>query len=476
MWVAAVGVLILVSVLGTTSISNEPSTTASGRTIGYLFNGSRGGSERHRNLAGTADLSTTAPGRSMRRTPGQPRTYTPPAPSVTPTTEAPPTTTAPATDPSSGLSVHVDGNELVNGSGQKMRLLGVDVTGTESACIQDLGLSVGASNTPAEDAASATAIASWHMNAVRIPLNEDCWLDINGAPAAYSGASYQTAIANWVAALNADGIITILDLQWAAPGSYQSNEQWPMADEDHAPAFWTSVAAAFKSDPAVIFDLFNEPYIGQSSSVTSPTSGTASTPWGCWLEGCDVTGGKSDITYQTAGMQQLVTTVRATGATQPIMLGGLEYATDPCGYNYNWGDHVACPELSNLPVDPLHQLIISFHTYTTSNDTSVASWNYNLAQLNAANIPMVTGELGEDDCSTSYMNTYMTWADSNDESYLAWSWTPYSGPQPEACQSSPSPDDWTNWELLQNWGGAPSTATPQGAYYKAHLAVVYPSE
>src|SRR5271154_3785465 len=158
MWVAAVGVLILVSVLGTTSISNEPSTTASGRTIGYLFNGSRGGSERHRNLAGTADLSTTAPGRSMRRTPGQPRTYTPPAPSVTPTTEAPPTTTAPATDPSSGLSVHVDGNELVNGSGQKMRLLGVDVTGTESACIQDLGLSVGASNTPAEDAASATAI------------------------------------------------------------------------------------------------------------------------------------------------------------------------------------------------------------------------------------------------------------------------------------------------------------------------------
>ena len=55
---------------------------------------------------------------------------------------------------------------------------------------------MGASNTPAEDAATAAAIASWQMNAVRIPLNEDCWLGINGAPAAYSGANYQTAIEN----------------------------------------------------------------------------------------------------------------------------------------------------------------------------------------------------------------------------------------------------------------------------------------
>ena len=35
-------------------------------------------------------------------------------------------------------------------------------------------------------------------------------------------------------------------------------------DEDHAPRLWTSVATTFKSDPAVIFDLFNEPYIGNS--------------------------------------------------------------------------------------------------------------------------------------------------------------------------------------------------------------------
>jgi hypothetical protein len=364
------------------------------------------------------------------------------------------------------MSVHVDGNTLVNGSGQQMRLLGVDVTGTEDACIQDGGFSWGSSNTPAEDAATAAGIASWHMNAVRIPLNEDCWLGINGSPAAFSGSNYQAAIEGWVSALNADGIYAILDLQYSAPGSYSADGQAPMADEDHSPTFWSSVATTFKSNPAVIFDLFNEPTLGDPNGETSTPA------WTCWLNGCTVTDpdtGAGTVTYTSAGMQQLVDVVRATGATQPLMLGGLEYAGDPCGYNENLGDDVPCPEISNLPVDPLHQLIISFHAYTTSNDTSVASWNYNLAQLNAANIPMVTGELGEDDCSTGYMNQYMAWADANDISYLAWAWQPS---QATTCVDG----GLVNFQLLQNYNGTPSTVSPQGSNYKAHLALVDSSE
>ncbi len=37
------------------------------------------------------------------------------------------------------------------------------------------------------DEASVAAIRSWNANIVRIPINEDCWLGINGVPAAYSG-------------------------------------------------------------------------------------------------------------------------------------------------------------------------------------------------------------------------------------------------------------------------------------------------
>ena len=37
-----------------------------------------------------------------------------------------------------------------------------------------------------------------------------------------------------------------------------------MAFADHAIAFWTSVATTFKTDPMVIFDLFNEPILDAS--------------------------------------------------------------------------------------------------------------------------------------------------------------------------------------------------------------------
>jgi hypothetical protein len=36
------------------------------------------------------------------------------------------------------------------------------------------------------------------MNVVRIPLNEDCWLGINGVNPAYGGYNYQKAIGDFV--------------------------------------------------------------------------------------------------------------------------------------------------------------------------------------------------------------------------------------------------------------------------------------
>ena len=75
-----------------------------------------------------------------------------------------------------------------------------------------------------------------------------------------------------------------------------------MADETHAPAFWEWITSYFKSDHAVLFDLYNEAF-GIS--------------WSCWREGCIAPRG-----FETAGVQQLVNVIRSTGATQPIMVGG----------------------------------------------------------------------------------------------------------------------------------------------------------
>src|SRR5439155_20756503 len=112
------------------------------------------------------------------------------------------------------LSIRVSGNHLVDGNGQTVRLLGVNRSGSEYACVG------GTSGTPwgvfegPSDAASVQVMASWKINTVRVPMNEDCWLGINGADARYSGANYQNAIVNYVNLLHQYGLYAVLDLHW----------------------------------------------------------------------------------------------------------------------------------------------------------------------------------------------------------------------------------------------------------------------
>jgi hypothetical protein len=313
------------------------------------------------------------------------------------------------------LSIGVSGNHLVDGNGTTIRLLGVNRSGTEYACIQGWGFFDGPN-----DATSVAAMAAWHINAVRVPLNEDCWLDINGVNPAYGGAAYQSAIQSYVILLHQYGLYAILDLHWNAPGTTQATGQQVMPDADHSPAFWTSVASFFKADPAVVFDLYNEPH-----DVT----------WSCWLSGCTSPG------WTTAGMQSLVDAVRSTGANQPIMVGGLAWANDLSGW------------LANAPSDPVHALVASFHNYNF-NVCNPACWDSTIAST-AAQVPVVTGELGEDDCAHGYIDQYMAWADSYGISYLGWTWDTWN------CNNGPA--------LISNYDGTP---TAFGIGLRDHLAAL----
>jgi endoglucanase len=319
------------------------------------------------------------------------------------------------------LSISVRGNQLVNGSGQVVTLHGVDISGTEWQCLYGQAF-YGPSNE-----ASIAAMVAWHVNAVRIPLNEDCWLGINGAPKDI--AAYHEEIQSYVNRLHAHGIYAILDLHWNAPGSTLSHLGrgfagfYEMADGSHSPAFWSSVASYFKEDHAVLFDLFNEP---------------VNISWSCWLNGCMAPRG-----YQTAGMQQLVDAVREAGATQPVMLGGLE-----------WGSQLGHSWLTNLPNDPAGQLVASVHVY---NQNSVSYFNANLGGV-AAKYPVVAGEIGETDCGDTDIDAFMPWADAHGVSYVAWAW--FVG----SCSSYPS--------LISNYSGAP---TSFGVGYRNHLLEAFPA-
>jgi hypothetical protein len=226
-----------------------------------------------------------------------------------------------------------------------------------------------------------------------------------------------------VATLQAAGIVPILDLHWNAPGTSQATGQQVMADEDHSPAFWSSVATTFLGNPGIVFDLYNEPH---------------DISWSCWLNGCTTSAG-----WVAAGMQQLVTTVRATGAMQPIMVGGLNWAGDLS----NW--------LAYEPVDPLHQLIASVHIYNFSEDATVSSWSATIAPV-AAKVPVVTGELGENDCADGFIDQYMAWADSVGVSYLGWTWD--ATDTGWSCSNGPA--------LITDYDG---TATSFGVGLQAHL-------
>src|SRR5436309_13815526 len=130
-------------------------------------------------------------------------------------------------------ALHVDGNQLVDSSGLTVQVRGVNRSGTEYACIQGWGIFSGPN-----DAASLQAMKLWGVNAVRVPLNEDCWLGINGAPAAYSGAIYQQAIRDYVALLNQNSMYAILDLHWSAPGTAPATWMAAMPDIEHSLDFW----------------------------------------------------------------------------------------------------------------------------------------------------------------------------------------------------------------------------------------------
>jgi hypothetical protein len=308
----------------------------------------------------------------------------------------------------------VAGNHLVDANSNTVRLLGVNRSGQEFECIQSGSagsLGWGIFDGPT-DLASVQAIASWHANTVRVPLNEDCWLGINGVNPAYGGATYQAAIESYVTTIHQAGLYVILDLHWNAPGSVPAASQQPMPDADHAVDFWKSVATAFGSDPAVVFDLYNEPFL--YGSYMQDSSGD---PWQCWLNGCGInqylTGGNpytQSYSWNAVGMQTLVNAIRNVGATNPLMVGGLDWANDLSGW------------LAHQPQDPKNAIVASWHSYPGESCDTTSCWTSTIAPI-ALQVPVVTGETGDNVSSaTTFIDSFLPWEDSQGISYLGWTW------------------------------------------------------
>lgn len=294
--------------------------------------------------------------------------------------------------------LRVSENKLVDRHGTEITLRGVNRSGTEYRCIQGAGIFDGP-----DDEASVQAMTTWNINAVRVPLNETCWLDINGAPATNSGEAYRQAIRDYVTLLHHYRLIPILELHWAAPGEERATGQRPMPNVDHSADFWADVAATFNDDSGVLLEPYNEPYLYQFGDQQQQVCGEDA--WSCWRDGCDI----SPDGYRGAGMQELVTAIRATGSTHVILLGGLDWSNCFDGF------------LSHLPSDPIANLGASWHVYNFTRCSFAGCWDSYPAEV-AGVMPLIATELGQDDCEGDWVEPYMDWLDEHGIGYLAWQW------------------------------------------------------
>ena len=353
----------------------------------------------------------------------------------------------PATGAVNVEGLHVVGNQIVNASGQAVRLIGFNNSGAEYACEEGWGVF----DTPDTNmtASIVAAMQTWTgANVVRVPVDEQCWLGLPGVKSAYAGARYRSAIQQYVSLLNARGFAVILDLAGTAPGGEKSTNQEEMPDE-HAVAFWRSAAEAFRDNTSVLFDLFNEPW--PDNNVDN------SAAWSCWRNGgCEQTSQNAPHQrYQAVGMQQLIQTVRATGARNIVIAEGIQYAESVD----QW--------LAYRPHDPTGNLAASVHVYSFNACSTLKCYEGAMKQV-SAHVPLLIGELGpglgvgysakiDRACPSSYISnssfdsTLLSWASRNKVSWAAWSWNPWGD-----C-----------WSLVKNFSGTPTAG--YGEMIKAAL-------
>ena len=360
-------------------------------------------------------------------------------------------------------AVKVSGNHLIDAAGNTLQLRGVNVSALEFVAAQGWN--------PADPWGGQSpdwrAIRSWKANTVRIPLNEASWLGYQCTdPAGKTrnpdpGGNYKAVVAKAVSGATAAGFYVILDLHWSAPGKFCPLAQNPMADADHSIAFWSSLAAQFKSSPNVLFELFNEPFVGYSGPVSQAD-------WQIIMQGGKqsyyITGDnpyQANYTWEVAGMQQMLNAVRATGATNVVLIGTPSWAQDLS----RW--------LANAPTDPLKQIGVVWHAYPqlsgqkSDNTNKSVDGQARVPKLGAvaytwasaildAGYPILITETGDHNApgttGAPYLASLLPWADVHDVSYLGWTWDVWQ-----------NPDD----VLIKGAGGEPTDG--YGVYFKQYL-------
>lgn len=338
--------------------------------------------------------------------------------SRSPMPTAQPTSTAPLAPP---VGVSVQGTRFYS-QGHVITLVGASHSSLEYSCSGDGHFTL----------ADFQAMRNWGMNVVRIPLSSEFWANAgNDCP------GYRQTVIQAVTNARAAHLFVIVDLHWSAPFDTPNDQkhggvQCPMPDTGKDVAFWQALAALYRDDLGVLFDLYGEP---------------VDISWSTWLNGgtissgCYIIGGPSPQqelgTYQAIGMRALVARVRAIAPKNVLILGGLEWGYDLSGI------------LRGFAVQGTN-LVYDTHPFDYANKQP-SDWPLAFGATAQA-YPVIAGEFGSYSCGTDYIAQAIIYFNAHHISWLAWTWGPYS------C-STPS--------LLAAWPDVPSV--PYGSYFKQQM-------
>jgi endoglucanase len=303
---------------------------------------------------------------------------------------------------SAPLPLKVVKTEVRNSRGERVRLRGVNAASLEWTTDGE-GHILNTIN---------TAIKDWKANIIRVPLSQDRWF--GKAPEQKDGGvAYRALVKQVVDTIAAQDCYVMLDLHWSDAGVWGKQIGQHVMPDENSVAFWKECAAAYKNNPAVLFDLYNEPH---------------DTTWDIWLNGGEVTEHDRQrnytSTFQAVGMQRMLDTVRSTGAKNVVVAGGLDWSYDMSGF-------LAGKQLK----DPKgNGVIYANHAYPFKGDT-VEKWIVKM-EAAAKEIPIIVSEFGAEarrgasqDSSASWVEQVLKVLKDHDWDWTAWDLHPAAGPR-----------------------------------------------
>ena len=261
------------------------------------------------------------------------------------------------------LPLHVSGTKILDSAGRPVRLRGVNV-----ASLEFTSDGQGHILRTVE-----VAVHDWHVNVIRLPLTQDRWFG-RAFEQRDGAAAYRALVHQIVDYCATNQCYVILDLHWSDCNEWGKNIGQHSMPDTNSVVFWKNFAPEFANRPEVIFDLYNEPH---------------DVSWAVWLHGGMVKDRPNNRrqmenpkTFQAVGLQELLDTIRATGAKNLVIAGGLDWA-------YDFSGILAGYQLS----DPHGRgVVYANHCYDNKNE-SVDTWVKNM-EAASSKIPVIVSEFG----------------------------------------------------------------------------------